>query len=114
MKTQVVILGAGFAGLELAARLSESAADLVDVTLIEENDAFVFGFAKLDVLFGRREVDDVRLPYRSIAKESVEFRQERVTSIDPATRRVTTDRGSYDADILVVALGATCDAAATP
>jgi sulfide:quinone oxidoreductase len=29
-------------------------------------------------------------------------------------RRVTTDRGSYDADILVVALGAAYDPAATP
>jgi sulfide:quinone oxidoreductase len=109
-----VILGAGFAGLELAARLSESAADLVEVTLIDQNDAFVFGFSKLDVLFGRREVDDVRYAYRDIAKEGVEFRQERVTSIDPATRRVATDLGTYDADILVVALGATYDPAATP
>jgi sulfide:quinone oxidoreductase len=37
-----------------------------------------------------------------------------VTAIDPATRHVTTDAGSYDADILVVALGAEYDVAATP
>ena len=37
-----------------------------------------------------------------------------MTSIDPETRRVTTDAGSYDADILVVALGADYDFAATP
>lgn len=111
---RVLILGAGFAGLELATRLSESLAGEVHTTLIDQNDAFTFGFSKLDILFGRKTTEDVRLPYREISKEGVEFRQERVTSIDSQARRVTTDGGSYDADILVVALGADYDLAATP
>ena len=110
----VVILGAGFAGLELATRLSESLAGEVRTTLIDQDDAFSFGFSKLDVLFGRKAREDVLLYYREISKEGVEFRQERVTSIDPELRRVTTDAGSYDADVLVVALGADYDFAATP
>jgi len=110
----VVILGAGFGGLEVASRLSDSLADEVRVTLIDQNDAFTFGFSKLDILFGRADAADVRMPYRNLAKPSVEFRQERITAIDPAARRVTTDQGSYDADILVVALGAEYDVAATP
>jgi NADH dehydrogenase FAD-containing subunit len=52
-KKHVVILGAGFGGLELATRLSESLADEVHVTLLDQNDSFSFGFSKLDVLFGR-------------------------------------------------------------
>jgi sulfide:quinone oxidoreductase len=114
VKKQVVILGAGFAGLELAARLSESLADAVSVTLIDQNDSFHFGFSKLDVLLGRRTASDVRMHYRDVGKEGVEFRQERVIGIDPETRLVGTDKGSYDADILVVALGAAYDFAATP
>lgn len=110
----VVILGAGFGGLELAARLSESLKDEVRATLIDQNDSFSFGFSKLDILFGRKVKADILLPYNDIAKEGVEFRQERVTSIDPETRQVTTETGSYDADILVVALGADYDFAATP
>jgi sulfide:quinone oxidoreductase len=110
----VVILGAGFAGLELATRLSESLAGEVRTTLIDQNDSFTFGFSKLDVLFGRKTKEDVLLHYSDISKDGVEFRQERVTKIDPETRRVTTDDGSYDADILVVALGADYDFAATP
>ena len=112
--THVVILGAGFGGLELATRLSESLASEVHVTLLDQNDSFTFGFSKLDILFGRKSTADVRLHYRDIAKEGVEFRQERVVSIDPEKRRVTTDAASYDADILVVALGADYDFAATP
>ena len=34
------------------------------MTLIDRNrDAFVFGFTKLDVMFGRSTLDEVRLPY---------------------------------------------------
>lgn len=114
MKKHVVILGAGFGGLELATRLSEVLAEDVRVTLIDQNDSFSFGFAKLDVLLGRQTAADVMLPYRDISKEGVEFRQERVASIDPVLRRVTTDGGSYDADVLAVALGADYDFEATP
>lgn len=109
-----MILGAGFAGLELATRLSESLADEVSVTLIDQNEAFFFGYSKLDVLFGGKTATDVLLDYSEISKDAVEFRRERVTSIDPETRRVTTDGRSYDADVLVVALGAEYDFAATP
>src|SRR5207237_3269408 len=111
---RVLILGAGFAGLELATRLSETVADKVHVTLIDKNDAFVFGFSKLDVMFGHRHPDEVRASYRDIAKPSVEFRQETVRSVDPSARRVITDVTSYDADVLVVALGAAYDLDATP
>jgi sulfide:quinone oxidoreductase len=114
MKKHIVILGAGFAGLELATRLSDSLADEVRVTLLDQNDSFSFGFSKLDILLGRKTAADVLLHYRDISKEGVEFRQERVTSIDPEQRRVTTDEGSYDADVLAVALGADYDLAATP
>src|SRR4051812_31196948 len=102
----VVILGAGFGGVELASRLSDSVADEVRVTLIDQNDGFTFGFSKLDILFGRVDAEAVRIPYGELVKPGVEFRQERITAIDPAARNVTTDGGSYDAAILVVALGA--------
>jgi sulfide:quinone oxidoreductase len=110
----VLILGAGFGGLELATRLSETIADAVRVTLIDRNDSFYFGFSKLEVMLGRQSADDVRLHYREIEKDGVDFRQETVTGVDPAARRVTTDAGSYDADFVVVALGADYDLTATP
>jgi sulfide:quinone oxidoreductase len=114
VRKHVVILGAGFAGLELATRLSETLRDEVRVTLLDRNDAFVFGFSKLEVMLGRQSADEVRLPYRNIDKEGVEFRQEAVTAIDPAARLVTTDSGEYEADFLVVAMGADYDMDATP
>ncbi len=114
MKTRVVVLGAGFGGLELATVLSETLGDGVDVTLIDRSDAFVFGYSKLDVMFGRTTLDAVRLPYRDVARPGVRFLQETITAIDPEARRVTTDGGVHEADFLVVALGADYDVAATP
>ena len=110
----VLILGAGFAGLELATSLSEQIPGDVEVTLIDQNDSFVFGFSKLDVMFGRAEPAGIRLAYSRVDKPAVRFRQERVLSIDAANRKVSTDVGSYEPDILVVALGADVDPAATP
>ena len=63
MTTSVLVLGAGFGGLELSTRLSEALGDQVDITLIDRADAFVFGFSKLDVMFGKRDPDAVRLHY---------------------------------------------------
>jgi sulfide:quinone oxidoreductase len=114
MKRQVVILGAGFGGLELSTLLSERLADEVEVTLIDQNDAFTLGFSKLDIVFHQQTRDDVQLPYRRLAKRGIVFRQETVLSIDPQQRRVVTGEAAYDADFLVVALGADYDLAATP
>src|ERR1700693_1832002 len=114
MSTRIVILGAGFGGLELSARLSAAFADDVNVTLIDKNEAFVFGFSKFDLMFGRENLEGVRSYYRDIVKPGVQFHQEVVVSIDPVSRRVVTDRSTYDADVLVVALGADYDFGATP
>ena len=56
----------------------------------------------------------MRLPYREFVKPGVRLLQETITAIDPAARRVTTDAGTHEADVLVVALGADYDLAATP
>jgi sulfide:quinone oxidoreductase len=111
---RIVVLGAGFGGLELATTLSDALGDELDLTLIDERDAFVFGYSKLDVMFGRTPLDSVRLPYSAISKPGVSFVQERVTAIDPDRKRATTDGGSYEADYLVVALGADYDYDHTP
>ncbi|MGA8363066.1 MAG: FAD-dependent oxidoreductase [Solirubrobacteraceae bacterium] len=114
MSTRVVILGAGFGGLELASTLSERLGDKVEVTLIDKGEAFVFGFSKLDVMFGRTSPEAVRLPYRDIAKPGVRVVRETITAIDPENRRASTDGGEYEGDVLVVALGADYDMDATP
>jgi sulfide:quinone oxidoreductase len=114
MPPRILVLGAGFGGLELCSTLSETLGADVEVTLIDRADAFTFGYSKLDVMFGRVALDAVRLPYRRILKPGVRFVQETIASFDPVARRVVTDRGVHTGDHVVVALGADHDFAATP
>ena len=114
MRTRVVVLGAGFGGLELTTILSDAFGDAIDIVLIDKGDAFVFGFSKLEVMFGRQRPGQVRHLYRDLVKPGVRFLQTTVRSFDPAARTVVTDAGEFAADFLVVALGADLDPAATP
>jgi sulfide:quinone oxidoreductase len=114
MSKGVVVLGAGFGGLELSTTLSEASGGEIDVTLIDRSDSFVFGFSKLDLMFGRETPEAVRMAYADVAKPGVRVLRETVTAIDPEARRVSTDAGTHEADVLVVALGADYDFDATP
>jgi sulfide:quinone oxidoreductase len=82
--------------------------------LIDKADGFVFGFSKLDVMFGRTAPQAVRHPYRDLVKPGVRFVQTAIRSIDPVQRRVETDAGAFDADVMKVALGADLDPSASP
>ena len=111
---RILVLGAGFGGLELTATLSEEFGDDLDLVLVDRSEGFVFGFSKLDVMFGRMPADQALHRYADLVKPGVRFVQSTVRSIDPVARRVSTDDGELEFDILVVALGADLDAAATP
>lgn len=116
---RVLVLGAGFGGLELSTRISEARVsgvlgDDVEVTLIDKADGFVFGFSKLDVMFGRTTAPAVQHSYRDVIKPGVRFVQTEIRAIDPVARRVETYAGTFEGDVVVVALGADLHPAATP
>ena len=90
----MLVLGAGFGGLELATTLSEALGDAVDVTLIDKGDSFVFGYSKLDVMFGPETPDAVRLPYHDVAKPGVRFLPGDRHRDRPRRRRVDDRRGA--------------------
>jgi sulfide:quinone oxidoreductase len=114
MSERIVVLGAGFGGLELCSMLSETLGEEADVTLIDKSDAFVFGFSKLDLMFRGATLDSVRMHYSAVVKPGVRVLRETITAIDPQTRTVSTDAGTHEADVLVIALGADYDMDATP
>jgi len=111
---RILILGAGFGGLELSTKLSEELGDELELVLIDERDGFVFGFSKLDVMFGRALPSTVVHPYSDLVKPGLRFVRTTIRSIDPGAKRVETDAGPFEADVMVVALGADLDVSATP
>jgi sulfide:quinone oxidoreductase len=111
---RVLILGAGFGGLELTTTLAEEFGGELEITLIDKTESFVFGFSKLDVMFGRVTEDHVKHSYADVVKPGVKFVQAEITKIDGAAKRVETSAGEFEADILVVGLGADLDCSVTP
>jgi sulfide:quinone oxidoreductase len=111
---RVLVLGAGFGGLELTSALSEQLGDEVEVVLVDQSEGFIFGFSKLDVMFAKQRADEVFHPYRDLTKPGVRFVQSVIRAIDPANKRVETDAGVLDGDVMVVALGADLEPSATP
>lgn len=114
MSERVVVLGAGFGGLELSASLAEQCAGEVEVVLIDKTPGFVFGFSKLDVMFGRTSAEHVFHSYDDLARPGVTFVRAEVTAIDAEAKRVETTEGSFEGDHLVIALGADYDLGRTP
>ena len=58
---------------------------------IDQSEAFVFGFSKLDVMFGRAAPATVRHPYRDLVKPGVRFVQSTV-AIGRPCRKARRDR----------------------
>ena len=85
---RVLILGAGFGGLELATMLSDALGDGVEVTLIDKTDSFVFGFAKLDVMFGRTSADRSACPTARSSSRVCAFCARRSRRSKPRAQRV--------------------------
>ncbi len=114
MPTRVLVLGAGFGGLELATTVAAACPDSADVTLIDQAPGFVFGYSKLDVMFGRQPAHESVHPYSGVTNLGITFVASTVRRIDARERRVETDDGTFETDVLVVGLGADLDPSATP
>lgn len=106
MAKQIVILGAGFGGLEAATRLRQGLDDSVEIVLIDKNDFFIIGFTKFDVMFGRRSVEDIKSYYQNIAIDGIRFVCDEIEQIDTDNSRVVTRGANFSYDFLIVALGA--------
>ena len=113
-KLRVVVLGAGFAGLEIASVLSDKMGGFLDLILIDKSDSFFFGYSKLDVMFGKHLPWEVKFSYSLLNKPGVTFKKEQVVAIDPVKKQVRTEKNLYNADVLVIALGADYDFNLTP
>ncbi|MFP3232965.1 MAG: FAD-dependent oxidoreductase [Sulfolobaceae archaeon] len=105
-KKRVLILGAGFAGLTIAHRLRENIPDKADVIVISESDR-VYD----NTIFPALLTDDVKientyfLASQKLPPRGIEFIESKVLEIRPESNEVKTDKGTFDYDYLVVALG---------
>ena len=113
MGKDILILGAGFGGLEAATSLRAQLDASHSVTLVDKNSSFVIGFNKFDVMFGRRSVESVKSYYKDLAA-GIEFVQDEVKEIDLISKRVKGLSAEFKYDFLIIALGADLAPEATP
>lgn len=111
---QILILGAGFGGLETATGLAQALDDRYAITLVDKNGGFFIGFSKIDVLFGRATAREVSYRYEHLRADAIRFVQDTITEIDSGRRTVRTTEHTLPYDYLVVALGADLDPGAVP
>ena len=106
MLQRIVILGAGFAGLQLARRLKDSN---FDITLIDQYNFHQFQPLFYQVATARLEPSSVSFPLRKVFqhKSNVHVRLATIESIDQLSNTVYTDVGSFGYDYLVIATGCT-------
>ncbi len=114
MSKEILILGAGFGGLEAATGLAGALDPSHRITLIDRSDHFIIGFSKFEVMFGRHTADEVKAYYADLASDRVRFVRDTIEAIDPAQKRVRTRTATFPYDILIVALGADLTPEATP
>jgi sulfide:quinone oxidoreductase len=104
--SRTLILGAGFGGITVATELRRLLGDAHEVVLIDERDEFSMGLRKLWELVGIGTIAQGSRSRRLLADRAIDFRQASVRAIEPAARTVRCDGESWQADFLVVALGA--------
>lgn len=102
---RIVILGGGFAGLNLAKQLRGQP---YQVVLIDKNNYHSFQPLLYQVATGGLEPDSIGMAYRNIFENSpnILFRMAETSEIDPVRKRVRTSIGNLQYDFLVVATGA--------
>lgn len=106
-RKKVLVLGAGYAGLQTVTKLQkELSADEADITLINKNKYHYEATWLHEASAGTLNYEDLIYPIESVIEEDkVKFINAEVTKIDRNAKKVETNHGIYDYDILVVALG---------
>lgn len=103
-KRRIVILGGGFAGLQLARRIDDK---LFDITLIDQNNFHQFQPLFYQVATARLEPSAISFPLRKIFQNNpnIHVRLAKVERVIPSLKRVVTSEGSFSYDFLVIATG---------
>ena len=103
-KKKLVIIGGGFAGIELASRLKNKP---IQVVLIDKNNYHTFQPLLYQVATGALEPDSIAYPLRRIMKKgkNLFFRMAEVKKINTDKNEVETSIGNIEYDSLVLAMG---------
>lgn len=103
-RKKVIVVGGGFAGIQLLRRLDEN---LFDVLLIDKINHHQFQPLFYQVATSQIEPANISFPFRYIFrnKKHIQIRLSEVTRIFPDKNKISTSIGDFDFDYLVIAMG---------
>ncbi|OQP60117.1 NADH dehydrogenase [Niastella vici] len=105
MKKNVIIVGGGFAGLELAKKLSSN--QHFRVTVVDRNNYHFFPPLLYQVSTGFIEPSNISYPFRKMfqGQQNIRFYMGELVNVDPETNTIETSNGRLSYDYLVLAMG---------
>ncbi|MBL0357033.1 MAG: NAD(P)/FAD-dependent oxidoreductase [Chitinophagaceae bacterium] len=103
---KLIILGGGFGGLRLARQLSNKPG--FDIILIDKHNYHQFQPLFYQVATAGLDASNISFPLRKVFHKSknVKIRLAEVQLVQPEAKKVITDTGTFDYDVLVIATGA--------
>jgi NADH:ubiquinone reductase (H+-translocating) len=113
---QIVIAGAGYAGLHVALRLASRLCHnpVVELTLVDQHDYHQVITELPRVVGGTRDAGAVRIPLQDVLADRVRFVQTDIIGFDLVGKRLLTRAGPIGWRWLVLALGSRPDDFAIP
>lgn len=105
MREKIVIIGGGFAGLQLARNLNNQGK--YKVMVIDKMNHHMFQPLFYQVATGRIEPSNISFPFRKIFQRSknIQFRMTEIKKIVPSENKVIGEYGVFTYDKLVIATG---------
>ncbi len=103
---RIVVLGGSFGGLTAAFELRRLLGKKADITVVSEDDRFVFLPSLPWLIMGWRKPEDITLKVSDILKpKNIDFIHEPARQIDPDASKVTTSTKQLAYDYLVISTG---------
>ena len=103
-REKIIIIGGGFAGLQLAKTLNNKNKKVI---VLDRMNHHMFQPLFYQVASGRIEPSNISFPFRKIFQQSrnTQFRMTDVREIDTANNRIITDEAEFTYDKLIIATG---------
>lgn len=107
MSKKVLIIGAGYAGIEAALTLNKKKKkNNIDITLIDKNNYHTLLTELHEVAGNRIPEEGIRVDLKSIFKYTdVNLVMDEITSFDLENNKVSSARNEYEYDYLILAMG---------
>ncbi len=104
MKKKIIVVGAGFSGIQLVKTLNEN---LFEILIIDKLNHHQFQPLFYQVATSQLEPSSISFPVRNIfkGKKNVQIRLAEVLSVDDKSKKIVTSIGEFEFDFLVVAIG---------